>query len=78
LVKPGMPYLDIVARAKRSFALPTYAFQVSGEYAMIKAAAQNGWLDEDRAVLESLTAFKRAGADGVVTYFAPKAAELLG
>jgi porphobilinogen synthase len=78
LVKPGMPYLDIVARVKQSFALPTYAFQVSGEYAMIKAAARNGWLDEDRAVLESLTAFKRAGADGVVTYFAPKAAELLG
>jgi porphobilinogen synthase len=77
LVKPGMPYLDIVARVKQSFALPTYAFQVSGEYAMIKAAAQNGWLDEDRAILESLTAFKRAGADGIVTYFAPRAAELL-
>jgi porphobilinogen synthase len=78
LVKPGMPYLDIVARVKTAFALPTYAFQVSGEYAMIKAAAQNGWLDENRAIIESLTAFKRAGADGVVTYFAPKAAELLG
>jgi porphobilinogen synthase len=78
LVKPGMPYLDIVARVKQSFGLPTYAFQVSGEYAMIKAAAQNGWIDEDRAVVESLTAFKRAGADGVVTYFAPKAAEMLG
>ncbi|MGD9965569.1 MAG: porphobilinogen synthase [Hyphomonadaceae bacterium] len=78
LVKPGLPYLDIVARVKREFGLPTYAFQVSGEYAMIKAAAQNGWLDEDRAILESLTAFKRAGADGVVTYFAPKAAEMLG
>ena len=78
LVKPGMPYLDIVARVKDSFGLPTYAFQVSGEYAMIKAAAANNWLDEDRAVLESLTAFKRAGADGIVTYFAPKAAELLG
>jgi porphobilinogen synthase len=77
LVKPGMPYLDIVARVKHEFGLPTYAFQVSGEYAMIKAAAQNGWLDEDRAILETLTAFKRAGADGVVTYFAPKAAELL-
>jgi porphobilinogen synthase len=77
LVKPGMPYLDIVARVKQSFAMPTYAFQVSGEYAMIKAAAQNGWLDEDRAILESLTAFKRAGADGIVTYFAPRAAELL-
>jgi porphobilinogen synthase len=78
LVKPGMPYLDIVARVKAEFGLPTYAFQVSGEYAMIKAAAQNGWLDEDRAMFESLTAFKRAGADGIVTYFAPKAAELLG
>jgi len=78
LVKPGMPYLDIVARVKREFALPTYAFQVSGEYAMIKAASANGWLDEERAILESLTAFKRAGADGVVTYFAPIAAELLG
>src|SRR5690606_7311305 len=78
LVKPGLPYLDIVARVKREFALPTYAFQVSGEYAMIKAASANGWLDEERAIVESLTAFKRAGADGVVTYFAPKAAELLG
>ena len=78
LVKPGMPYLDIVTRVKQSFGLPTYAFQVSGEYAMIKAAAANGWLDEDRAIIESLTAFKRAGADGVVTYFAPRAADLLG
>jgi porphobilinogen synthase len=77
LVKPGMPYLDIVARVKREFGLPTYAFQVSGEYAMIMAAAGNGWIDETRAILESLTAFKRAGADGIVTYFAPKAAELL-
>jgi porphobilinogen synthase len=78
LVKPGLPYLDIVARVKHSFGLPTYAFQVSGEYAMIKAAAQNGWIDEDRTIIESLTAFKRAGADGVITYFAPKAAEMLG
>jgi porphobilinogen synthase len=78
LVKPGLPYLDIVRRVKDAFAAPTYAFQVSGEYAMIMAAAGNGWLDGDRAILESLTAFKRAGADGVVTYFAPKAAELLG
>jgi porphobilinogen synthase len=77
LVKPGMPYLDVVARVKQTFQMPTYAFQVSGEYAMIKAAAQNGWIDEGRAILESLTAFKRAGADGVVTYFAPKAVELL-
>ncbi|HEX8902712.1 porphobilinogen synthase [Vitreimonas sp.] len=78
LVKPGLPYLDIVSRVKAEFGMPTYAFQVSGEYAMMKAAAANGWLDEDRAILESLTAFKRAGADGIVTYFAPKAAELLG
>ena len=78
LVKPGLPYLDIVTRVKQTFGLPTYAFQVSGEYAMIKAAAANGWLDEDRAVIESLTAFKRAGADGIVTYFAPRAADLLG
>jgi porphobilinogen synthase len=77
LVKPGLPYLDIVRRVKDAFALPTYAFQVSGEYAMIKAAAQNGWIDEARAMLESLTAFKRAGADGIVTYFAPIAAESL-
>jgi porphobilinogen synthase len=78
MVKPGLAYLDIVARVKDAFGLPTFAFQVSGEYAMLKAAAQNGWLDEDRAILETLTAFKRAGADGVITYFAPKAAELLG
>ncbi len=78
LVKPGLPYLDVVHRVKATFGMPTYAFQVSGEYAMIKAAAGNGWLDEDRTILESLTAFKRAGADGIVTYFAPKAAELLG
>ncbi|GIK50667.1 MAG: delta-aminolevulinic acid dehydratase [Alphaproteobacteria bacterium] len=77
LVKPGLAYLDIVARVKAGFGLPTYAFQVSGEYAMIKAAAANGWIDEQRIVLETLTAFKRAGADGVVTYFAPYAAELL-
>ncbi|GAM99482.1 porphobilinogen synthase [alpha proteobacterium U9-1i] len=77
LVKPGLPYLDIVRRVKDTFALPTFAFQVSGEYAMLKAAAANGWLDEDRAILETLTAFKRAGADGIVTYFAAKAAELL-
>ena len=78
MVKPGLPYLDIVARVKATFGLPTFAFQVSGEYAMLKAAAQNGWLDEERAMMESLTAFKRAGADGIITYFAPKAAELLG
>ena len=77
LVKPGLPYLDIVRRVKEAFALPTFAFQVSGEYAMIKAAAANGWLDENRAMLETLTAFKRAGADGIVTYFAEAAAEKL-
>lgn len=77
LVKPGLPYLDIVRRVKDAFAMPTYAFQVSGEYAMIMAAATNGWIDDKRAILESLTAFKRAGADGVVTYFAPRAVELM-
>jgi len=78
MVKPGMPYLDIVRRVVEAFAMPTFAFQVSGEYAMIKAAGQNGWLDEDRAVLEALSAFKRAGCAGVITYFAPVAARLLG
>ena len=74
MVKPGMPYLDIVRRVKDEFKVPTYAYQVSGEYAMLKAAAQNGWLDEKFCVLESLLAFKRAGADGVLTYFALDAA----
>jgi porphobilinogen synthase len=78
MVKPGMPYLDIVRRVKDAFGMPTFAFQVSGEYAMLMAAAQNGWLDEERAILEALSAFKRAGADGVITYFAPRAAEMLG
>ena len=78
MVKPGMPYLDIVRRLVEEFRMPTYAFQVSGEYAMIMAAAQNGWIDHDRAILESLSAFKRAGAAGVITYFAPWAAEKLG
>ena len=78
MVKPGMPYLDIVSRVVEAFAMPTFAFQVSGEYAMIKAATANGWLDEDRAILESLGAFKRAGAAGVITYFAPVAARLMG
>jgi len=77
MVKPGMPYLDIIRRIKDEFAMPTYAFQVSGEYAMMMAAAQNGWLDEKRIILESLTGFKRAGCDGILTYFAPKAAEWL-
>jgi porphobilinogen synthase len=70
MVKPGMPYLDIVRRVKDEFKVPTFAYQVSGEYAMIKAAAQNGWLDQDKAMMEAMLAFKRAGADGVLTYFA--------
>ncbi len=77
MVKPGLPYLDIVRRVKDTFGQPTFAYQVSGEYAMIMAAAQNGWLDGDRAMMESLLAFKRAGADGVLTYFALRAAEAL-
>jgi porphobilinogen synthase len=70
MVKPGMPYLDIVRRVKDEFKVPTFAYQVSGEYAMIKAAAQNGWLDHDKVMMDSMLAFKRAGADGVLTYFA--------
>jgi porphobilinogen synthase len=77
MVKPGLPYLDIIRRVKDAFGMPTFAYQVSGEYAMIMAAAQNGWLDGDKAMMESLIAFKRAGADGVLTYFAPRAAETL-
>ncbi len=75
MVKPGMPYLDVIRRVKDNFSMPTFAYQVSGEYAMIQAAANNGWIDGDRAMMESLLAFKRAGADGILTYFAPKAAE---
>ncbi|MFZ4605136.1 MAG: porphobilinogen synthase [Caulobacter sp.] len=78
MVKPGMPYLDVIQRVVQEFSMPTFAFQVSGEYAMIMAAAQNGWIDENRAILESLGAFKRAGCAGVITYFAPRAAKLLG
>ena len=77
MVKPGMPYLDIIGRVKDAFGLPTFAYQVSGEYSMIQAAAQNGWIDGERAMMESLMGFKRAGADGIVTYFAPAAAKLL-
>ena len=77
MVKPGMPYLDIVQRCKSTFSAPTFAYQVSGEYAMLKAAAQNGWLDGEACMMESLLAFKRAGADGVLTYFALEAARLL-
>ena len=77
MVKPGMPYLDICQRAKAEFQVPTFAYQVSGEYAMLKAAVQNGWLDGRQVMLESLMAFKRAGCDGVLTYFAPEVAEIL-
>ncbi|MBB3206641.1 porphobilinogen synthase [Rhodopirellula rubra] len=77
MVKPGMPYLDVVARVKQSFGVPTYAYQVSGEYAMLRAAADAGWLDRDAVMMESLLAFKRAGADGILTYFADTAAEKL-
>jgi porphobilinogen synthase len=77
MVKPGMPYLDVVRRVKEEFNFPTYAYQVSGEYAMLKAAAQNGWLDHDAVMMESLVAFKRAGANGVLTYFALEAARLI-
>jgi porphobilinogen synthase len=77
MVNPGMPYLDIVRRVKDEFKAPTFVYQVSGEYAMLKAAAQNGWLNEEAVVLESLLAFKRAGADGILTYFAIDAAKWL-
>jgi porphobilinogen synthase len=76
MVKPGLPYLDIVRRVKEAFQVPTFAYQVSGEYAMLAAAAANGWLDRDKTILESLLAFKRAGADGILTYFALEAARL--
>jgi porphobilinogen synthase len=77
MVKPGLPYLDVLRMVKDAFAMPTFAYQVSGEYAMIMAAAANGWLDGEKAMMESLTAFKRAGADGILTYFAPRVAEKL-
>ncbi|NDI11909.1 MAG: porphobilinogen synthase [Rhodobacteraceae bacterium] len=77
MVKPGMPYLDICRRVKDAFGAPTYAYQVSGEYAMIQAAIQNGWLDADKVIMESLLTFKRAGCDGILTYFAPEAARRL-
>jgi len=77
MVKPGMPYLDIIRRVKDRFEMPVFAYQVSGEYAMIVAAARNGWLDHDKAMLESLMAFKRAGCSGVLTYFAVQAARIL-
>ena len=77
MVKPGLPYLDIIRRLKDELAMPTFAYQVSGEYAMITAAAANGWIDGDRAMMESLLALKRAGCDGILTYFAPKVAQML-
>jgi len=77
MVKPGMPYLDIVRRVKDEFGVPTFAYQVSGEYAMHKAAIDNGWLSEEATIMESLLAFKRAGADGILTYFAKQAAQWL-
>jgi porphobilinogen synthase len=77
MVKPGMPYLDIVRRVKEEFKVPTFAYQVSGEYAMLKAAAQNGWIDHDKTMMEAMLCFKRAGADGVLTYFARDIARLL-
>lgn len=77
MVKPGLPYLDIVWRVKETFGVPTFAYQVSGEYSMIKAAAANGWIDGERAMMESLMAFKRAGCDGILTYFAPEVAKIL-
>jgi len=77
MVKPGMPYLDVCRRVKESFGVPTFAYQVSGEYAMLQAAVQNGWLDGERAMAESLLCFKRAGCDGILTYYAPRMAELL-
>jgi porphobilinogen synthase len=78
MVKPGLPYLDIVTRVKQTFGAPTFAYQVSGEYAMLAAAAERGWLDRDKTMMESLLAFKRAGADGILTYFAIEAARQLG
>jgi porphobilinogen synthase len=77
MVKPGLPFLDIITRIKDTFAMPTFAYQVSGEYSMIKAASANGWIDGDRVMMESLMAFKRAGCDGVLTYFAPRVAQML-
>jgi porphobilinogen synthase len=77
MVKPGMPYLDICRRVKDAFGVPTYAYQVSGEYAMIRGAADRGWIDGPRAMMESLICFKRAGCDGILTYFAPEVAQAL-
>ena len=77
MVKPGMPYLDVIRRVKDEFNMPTFAYQVSGEYSMLMAAAQNGWLSEDDVMMESLLGFKRAGCDGILTYYADRAAKLM-
>ena len=77
IIKPGMPYLDIILKVKQEFKMPTYAYQVSGEYSMIKNAIEKGWFDEDRIIFESLIAFKRAGCNGIITYFAPNIAKKL-
>ena len=77
MVKPGISYLDIIQRIKKEFKFPTFAYQVSGEYAMLSAAFQNGWLDRDKIIIETLLSFKRSGCDGILTYFAPEAAKLL-
>ena len=77
MVKPGIPYLDVISEVKRKFSFPTFAYQVSGEYSMLKAAIENNWLDKDSMIVESLTCFKRAGCDGILTYFAPDAAEII-
>jgi len=77
MVKPGLPYLDVLRRVKDTFQMPTFAYQVSGEYSMLMAAIERGWLDRDKAIMESLIAFKRAGADGILTYFAPEVAKKL-
>ena len=77
IIKPGMPYLDIIHKVKEEFKVPTYAYQVSGEYSMIKGAIDNGWFDEKKIIFESLIAFKRAGCNGIITYFAPYVAKIL-
>ena len=77
MVKPGMPYLDIISEVKQKFNFPTFAYQVSGEYSMLRGAIENNWLENDKTIIESLTCFKRAGCDGILTYFAPEAAKIL-
>ena len=77
MVKPGMPYLDIISEVKQKFNFPTFAYQVSGEYSMLRGAIENNWLENDKTIIESLTCFKRAGCEGILTYFAPEAAKIL-